>query len=148
MARLQNIFSCELTWLSVSTISNRNWSLHIPTQIISIYLVKEPGERFRFVLLSRCILQHFKSLSTLFFRRLSKREETNNPYQSPQSHSARPDKNTNHRTRSKLTNFLSTPKSRPFYINYQTRQVLIAALANFMLQTCRHRSIKRFDSSK
>ena len=41
---------------------------HIPTQIISILLVKEPGQQS--VPLSRCILQQFQNLSNLIFSAL------------------------------------------------------------------------------
>ena len=123
MARLQNIFSCELTWLSVSTISNRNWSLHIPTQIISIYLVKEPGDRFRFILLSRCILQHFKSLSNLFFRSLQ--DKNKHPSNRNNKLKTQPKHLTPNYTFKARKQIPSTPKSRQFYFKSKPSQDFI-----------------------
>ena len=95
--------------LSVSIISNRNYSPHIPTQIISIYFVKELEDHSS--PLSRCILQHLNPLSSLFFR-FSKPRKPNHKTNRFQLHFG-----------AKLS-FQTTPKSRPFYIIFSFCQKL------------------------
>ena len=53
----------QIDVVCVDVFSNEAEPSHIPTQIISILTVKEPGQ---LPLLSRCILQQFISLSNVF----------------------------------------------------------------------------------
>jgi len=76
LARLQNIYSCELTWILCRLFLTETCRYTYPHKLFRFILLK--SEDNQSVLLSRQILQHFQFLSNLFSRSPDSNHRTEN----------------------------------------------------------------------